>query len=414
MTANLSDGTTADVAVVWSCADYNPQHGQAEAVSYTFAAALVEDTYACQAALPTAMVEVAAAPAVPMLFAANAGASTLAAYDDPFKLEIQLIGGNYSFYPGETIVVKLTNFALQEGHTLKSVKVSTNVEGLSEEKTLTNPQEGDTVAFVVPENAAEEKLRRVYATAEIVDTDGNAVTGYPDEIKSTHFSVWHQTEVAIDVTVVPIGILPDQAKIVINKVDYVDPSISGNMLTSDVTYTYVWEGEGTPGYRFNSEIIHESTLPCTYTLHMKDERSYKLVGDYTYTLQNVEKSGAPLSLSVNPDGSETLVPLMITAQPTNTLKSGHTIKEVQAICTYRNDGTEQKVPLTGNAQDGFSAEFTPTANGIWDISLSYKVRDAEGADVSEYYYDPLSKSVTMGPKVTDLDITLDSQKQDSS
>ena len=61
------------------------------------------------------MVEVAAAPAVPMLFAGNGGASTLATYGDPFTLEIQRIGGNYSFYPGETIVVKLTNLPCRRG-----------------------------------------------------------------------------------------------------------------------------------------------------------------------------------------------------------------------------------------------------------------------------------------------------------
>ena len=121
------------------------------------------------------MVEVAAAPAVPMLFASNGGASTLATYGDPFTLEIQPIGGNYSFYPGETIVVKLTNFALQKEHTLKSVTVWTDVAGLSEEKILEYPQEDATVAFVVPEDAAKENLRRVYATAEIVDASGNAV-----------------------------------------------------------------------------------------------------------------------------------------------------------------------------------------------------------------------------------------------
>ena len=131
MTANLSDGTSADVAVVWSYASYNPQHGQAEAVSYTFTASLPEGAYACQAALPTAVVTVAAAPAVPMLFAGNGGASTLADYGDPFQLEIQpSIGNDDDFYPGETIVVKLTDFALQEGHTLKSVTVWTNVNGL--------------------------------------------------------------------------------------------------------------------------------------------------------------------------------------------------------------------------------------------------------------------------------------------
>ena len=411
VTANLSDGTSVDVTVVWSCADYDPQHGQAEPVSYTFTAALAEDTYACQAALPTAMVEVAAAPAVPMLFAGNGGASTLADYGDPFTLEIQRIGGNYSFYPGETIVVKLTDFALQEGHTLKSVTVWTDAEGLSEKQTLQNPQEGDTVAFVVPEDAAEESFLRVYATAEIVDVSGDAVEGYPEQVKFPYFfSISHQIEVAIDVTVVPIGILPDKAKIVINKVYYVDPSISGNMYDSDVTYTYQWNGEGNPGSRLNETITHDSTEPCTYTLHIDDERSYKLVGDYTYTLQNVEKSEAPLSLSVSPDGSETLEPLTIAALPTNTLKSGHTIKEVQAICTYRNDGTEHPVTLTGNAQNGFSAEFTPTANGIWDISISYTVQDAEGADVSAYYYAPSSTSVTMGPKV--IDISLDFYKSE--
>ena len=404
VTANLSDGTSADVAVVWSCASYNPQHGQAEPVSYTFAAALVEDTYACQAALPTAVVTVAAAPAVPMLFAGNGGASTLATYGDPFTLEIQRIGGNYSFYPGETIVVKLTNFALQEGHTLESVTVWTDVKGSSEEKTLENPQEDATVEFVVPEDAAEERLLRVYATAEIVDVSGDPVEGYPEQVKSPYFfSISHQTEVAIDVTVVPIGILPDKAKIVINKVYCVDSS--EKMYASDVIYTYEWAGTDAPGSRSNETITHDSTLPCTYTLHIDDERRYKLVDDYTYTLQNVEKSEAPLRLSVTPDGSEKLEPLTITAQPTNTLKSGHTIKEVQAICTYRNDGTEHPVTLKGDAQNGFSAEFTPTANGIWDISISYTVQDAEGADVSAYYDAPSSKSVTMGPKV--IDISLD-------
>ena len=93
------------------------------------------------------------------------------------------------------------------------------------------------------------------------------------------------------------------------------------------------------------------------------------MGDYTYTLQNVEKSAAPLSLLVSPDGSETLEPLTITAQLTNTLQSGHTIEEVQAICTYRNNGTKKTVTLTGNAQAGFSATFMPDQNGIWDISL---------------------------------------------
>ena len=384
-------------------------------MSYTFAAALVEDTYACQAALPTAMVEVAAAPSVPMLFASNGGASTLATYGDPFTLEIQPIGGNYSFYPGETIVVKLTDFALQEGHTVKSVTVWTDAEGLSEKQTLQNPQEGDTVAFVVPEDAAKERFLRVYATAEIVDVSGDAVEGYPEQVKFPYvFSISHQIEVAIDVTVVPIGILPDKAKIVINKVYYVDQSISGNMYASDVTYTYQWNGEGNPGSRLNETITHDSTEPCTYTLHIDDERSYKLVGDYTYTLQNVEKSEAPLSLSVSPDGSETLEPLTIAARPTNTLKSGHTIKEVQAICTYLNDGTEHPVTLTGNAQAGFSATFMPDQNGIWVISLEYTVQDVEGADVSAYYDAPSSKSVTMGPTVIDLVITLDSQKQDSS
>ncbi len=409
VTANLSDGTSVDVTVVWSCADYDPQHGQAEAVSYTFTASLPEGAYACEAALPTAVVEVAAAPAVPMLFASNGGASTLATYGDPFQLEIQpSIGNDDDFYPGETIVVKLTDFALQEGHTLESVTVWTNVNGLSEEKTLTAPKDGDTVEFYVPEDVEEERRGQVYATAEIVDAGGEAVDGYPAEITSTYFSVWHQTEVAINVTVDPIGILPDQAKIVINKVYCIDSSY--NLLTSDVEYTYKWEGTGEPGSRSYETITHTSTLPCTYTLRLKDERSYKLVGDYTYTLQNVEKSEAPLRLSVRPDGSETLEPLTIAAQPTNTLKSGHTIKEVQAICTYRNDGTKKTVTLTGNAQNGFSATFTPDQNGIWDISISYTVQDAEGADVSAYYYAPSSTSVTMGPKV--IDISLDFYKSE--
>lgn len=73
VTALLSDGTSAEVPLVWSCASYNPQHGRAEAVSYTFTAALAEDTYACQAALPTAVVTVAAAPAMPMLGTSNDG-----------------------------------------------------------------------------------------------------------------------------------------------------------------------------------------------------------------------------------------------------------------------------------------------------------------------------------------------------
>ena len=61
-----------------------------------------------------------------MLFAGNGGASTLADYGDPFQLEIQpSIGNDDDFYPGETIVVKLTDFALQEGHTVKSVTVWT-------------------------------------------------------------------------------------------------------------------------------------------------------------------------------------------------------------------------------------------------------------------------------------------------
>ena len=186
---------------------------------------------------------------------------------------------------------------------------------------------------------------------------------------------------------VPIGILPDQAKIVINKVYCIDSSY--NLLTSDVEYTYKWEGTGEPESRFNNTITHTSTLPCTYTLRLKNERGYRLDKDYTYTLQNVEKSEAPLSLSVSPDGSETLVPLTITAEPTGALQSGHTIEEVQAVCTYRNNGTEHPVTLEGNAQSGFSATFTPDQNGIWDISLSYTVRDAEGADVSAYYDAPL-------------------------
>lgn len=250
-----------------------------------------------------------------------------------------------------------------------------------------------------------------------MDTSDEPVEGYPEQVKFLYFfSISHQIEVAIDVTVVPIGILPDKAKIVINKVYYVDPNNSGNMYASEVTYTYEWKGEGSPVEWSGSSdtIIHNSTLPCTYTLRMKDERRYKLVGDYTYTLQNVEKSAAPLSLSVSPDGSETLEPLTITAQLTNTLQSGHTIEEVQAICTYRNNGTKKTVTLTGNAQAGFSATFMPDQNGIWDISLEYTVQDVEGADVSAYYDAPSSKSVTMGPTVIDLVITLDSQKQDSS
>ena len=241
-----------------------------------------------------------------------------------------------------------------------------------------------------------------------MDAGGEAVTGYPDEITSSEFSVWQITEVAINVTVVPIGILPDQAKIVINKVYCIDSSY--NLLTSDVEYTYKWEGTGEPGSRSYETITHTSTLPCTYTLRLKNERGYRLDKDYTYTLQNVEKSEAPLRLSVSPDGSETLEPLTITARPTNTLQSGHTIKEVQAICTYRNDGKEHPVTLKGDAQNGFSTEFTPTANGIWDISLSYTVQDAEGADVSAYYYAPSSTSVTMGPKV--IDISLDFYKSE--
>ena len=183
------------------------------------------------------MVEVARSPAVPMLFASNGGASTLATYGDPFKLEIQpSIGNDDDFYPGETIVVKLTDFALQEGHTLQSVKVWTNVNGLSEEKTLTAPKDGDTVEFYVPEGVEEERWGSVYATAVIVDTNGDEVEGYSEKITSSGFSVWHQTEVAINVTVVPIGILPDQAKIVINRVYCIDSDY--HMLTRDVTYTY--------------------------------------------------------------------------------------------------------------------------------------------------------------------------------
>ena len=58
-----------------------------------------------------------------------------------------------------------------------------------------------TVAFVVPEDAAEESFLRVYATAEIVDVSGDAVEGYPEQVKFPYvFSISHQIEVAIDVT----------------------------------------------------------------------------------------------------------------------------------------------------------------------------------------------------------------------